>query len=36
MYVFLKKNLCLDSKFEDTSLIKRNSDSFRNRYETLK
>lgn len=36
-YVYiLKENLCLDSKFEDLNHIKRDSDSFRNRWETLR
>ena len=30
-YVLSKKNLCLDSKFENIGLLKKNSDSFRNR-----
>lgn len=30
MYMFLKKNLCLGSKFEDVNIINRNSDSLRN------
>lgn len=34
MYAFLK--IELDSKFEDLDHIKRNSDSFRNRWETFK
>lgn len=36
IYVLVKKNFCLDSKFENTDLLKKNSDSFRNRWETLK
>lgn len=35
-YVCILKNVWLDSKFEGTDHIKRNSDSFRNRWETLK
>lgn len=34
IYVLLKKNLCLDLKFEHTDLIKRNSDSFQSRWRT--
>lgn len=36
IYVLSKKNLCLDSKFENIGLLKKNSDRFRNRWETLK